>query len=181
MASGMSGDAGAGVAFVVADWLDNPMSDGAFSVVVAIESASHMADKPAFLREARRVLEPGGRLVVAAWLASERPTPWARRHLLEPICVEGRLPGLASESEYRGWMEGAGFRIRSFEDLSEGVRRTWSVCVRRVAHRLLRDPEARRFVLDAANRERVFAVSVARIWLAYRVGALRYGLFTAEA
>lgn len=169
------------VTYLLGDWLANPLRDGRFSAVVAIESASHMPDKPDFLRQARRVLAPGGRLVMAAWLSAESPSGWARRHLLEPICAEGRLPGLASESEYRGWMEAEGLRVVAFDDLGDRVRRTWSVCVRRVLRRLLRDPEARRYVLDARNSERVFALGVGRIWAAYRTGALRYGVFTAEA
>lgn len=167
------------VAYVVADFLDNPFPDRAFDVLVAIESASHMADKRRFVEECRRVLRPGGRLVVAAWLASEEPTAWARRRLLEPICSEGRLPSLASASEYRGWMEGAGLRVVSYEDLSERVRRTWTVCLRRLSWRLAVDAEARRYLLDGRRTERVFALTLARIWLAYRVGALRYGVFSA--
>lgn len=169
------------VSYLLGDWLANPLTDGSFSAVVAIESASHMPDKREFLRQARRVLTPGGRLVVAAWLSADNPSAWARRWLLEPICDEGRLPGLASESEYRGWMEPEGLRVVAFDDLSDRVRRTWSVCVRRVVGRLVRDPEARRYVLDARNSERVFALGVARIWAAYSTGALRYGVFTAEA
>ena len=167
--------------YLLADWLRSPLADGCFDAVVAIESASHMADKRRFLREARRVLVPRGRLVVVAWIAGEDPGPWARRHLLEPICGEGRLPGLASESEYREWLAEEGLRVLSFDDLSRKVRRTWSVCLRRVAGRLMTDPEARRYVLDARNSERVFALGLGRIWLAYRTGDLRYGVFTAEA
>lgn len=169
------------VAYLLGDWLANPLADGSFSAVVAIESASHMSDKRDFLRQARRVLAPGGRLVVAAWLSADDPSGWARRHLLEPICTEGRLPGLATESEFRGWMAEEGLEVVAFDDLGARVRRTWSVCVRRVLLRLLTDPGARRYVFDARNSERVFALGVARIWAAYRTGALRYGVFTAEA
>lgn len=166
--------------FVVGDWLDNPFPDGCFDVVVAIESASHMADKARFLSECRRVLAPGGRLAVAAWLAAEEPRSWQRRRLLEPICAEGRLPGLATAAEYGGWMADAGFEVMSFDDLSTDVRRTWSVCVRRLAARLIRDADARRYLLDSGRSERIFALTVPRIWVAYRVGALRYGVLTAR-
>jgi tocopherol O-methyltransferase len=170
-----------GPSFVVGDWLDNAFADDRFDVVAAIESVSHMTDKRRFMSECRRVLVPGGRLVVAAWLAAEAPGRWQRRHLLEPICAEGRLPGLATASEYRGWMAEAGLTVTSFDDLSADVRRTWTICVRRLATRLIRDADARRYLLDARRSERVFALTVGRIWLAYRVGALRYGLFTAQA
>ena len=173
--------AGMSVEYVLADWLENPCGDASFVAVVAIESVSHMTDKVAFLREARRVLAQGGRLVVAAWLAAEKPAEWQRRHLLRPICSEGRLPGLATASEYRRWMEVEGLHVEGVEDLSAGVRRTWSICARRVLGRMARDPASRKYLRDAGNSERVFALTIARIWAAYRVGALRYGLITAVA
>ena len=163
------------------DWLDNGLPDGCFDVVVAIESASHMEDKDAFIRECRRVVRPGGRVVVAAWLAAEAPPDWQERALLVPICNEGRLPGLATESEYRRWISECGLQLTAFDDLSEGVRPTWSWCLRRTVRSLLFDVDAWAYLLDGRRTERRFAVTVGRMWLAYRVGALRYGLFTSTA
>ena len=78
------------------------------------------------------------------------------RHLLEPICREGRLPGLGSEHEYRALLEAAGLVVGGAEDLTARVRRTWPVCLRRLAAGLLRDPTYRRFLLDRAHGDRVF-------------------------
>ena len=50
--------------FHYADYLCTPFADGCFDGVFAIESACYAEPKNAFLREARRVLRPGGRLVV---------------------------------------------------------------------------------------------------------------------
>jgi tocopherol O-methyltransferase len=50
----------------------------------------------------------------------------------------------------------------------------------RVARGLVRDEAYRAYLFDRTRSERVFAASVPRLWLAYRVGALRYGLFVAE-
>lgn len=168
------------VRFLQRDWLDNGLADESFDVVVGVESASHMQDKVRFLEECHRVARPDGRVVIAAWLAAERPASWHERHLLRPICEEGRLPGLATESEYTGWMENAGLHLLTFEDLSAGVARTWTWCLHRVGQRMLTDPEAWRYLLDRHRSERRFALTVARMWLAFRVGALRYGIFTAR-
>lgn len=166
--------------FLLGDWLRNPFAPARFDAVIAIESASHMAEKSSFFRECRRVLRSGGRLVVAAWMASEDPARWQRRHLLEAICDEGRLPGLGTEAEYRRWMEEAGLRLVRFEDRSRGVQRTWTLCIRRLGKRVLKDPAAWRYLLDPEATERGFALTMARIWLAYRTGALRYGIFVAR-
>ena len=56
---------------------DLPFADGAFDAVIAIETFEHVRDVHAALVEARRVLRPGGRLVVidknAASLNARRP------------------------------------------------------------------------------------------------------------
>lgn len=161
------------------DWLDNGLADASADGAYAIESSEHMRDKPAFFREARRVLAPGGRLVVCAWLAAERPTPWQVRHLLEPICHEGRLPSMGSESEYRAWGQAAGFSVARFEDVSHAVARTWTICLRRFLDAMVTAPDLRRQALAARNR--LFALSVPRLIAAYRQGAMRYGVFTFQA
>lgn len=51
--------------FLVRDFLDTGFPDNHFTVVWAIESVCHAKDKSDFLKEAYRVLKPGGRLIVA--------------------------------------------------------------------------------------------------------------------
>ncbi|MFW6198345.1 MAG: SAM-dependent methyltransferase, partial [Acidobacteriota bacterium] len=132
------------------------------------------------LREAARVLAPGGRLVVCAWLAADEPRGWARRHLLEPIVREGRLAWLPTAVELTETVRAAGFGSTRIEDLTRRVRRTWTICLRRLAAALLSRRDYRRFLFDGGAGERVFAVTMVRIWLAYRLGAMRYGMLTAR-
>lgn len=167
--------------YLLRDWLDSRLPDAAFDAVVAIESLEHMADPGRALREVRRVLRPGGRLAACVWSAASTPPSATRRLLLDPIRREGRLSWLPDEPEIRAALEAAGLRVCTVEDLSGCVRRTWSICLARLARALATRSAYRRFLLDAGQSERVFAITMVRIWLAYRTGAMRYLLVAAQA
>jgi tocopherol O-methyltransferase len=166
--------------FHVRDWLANNMPDAAFDGAYAVESTEHVADKAGLFREAARTLKPGARFVVCAWLSEDRPSPWRVRHLLEPICREGRLPGMGTRREYEAWAAQAGFRTIEYLDLSRQVRRTWTIVVRRVLAKLVTARRYRRYLFGRGNPHRHFALSLPRLILAYRTGAMRYGVFTFE-
>jgi tocopherol O-methyltransferase len=162
------------------DWLENDFFDDSFDAALAIESTEHMADKAGVFREIARVLKPGGRMAVCAWIAADAPGRFRIRHLLEPICREGRLPGLGTESDYRGWIEAAGLTLEPGADWTAAVRSTWSRCLKATAARLVADPATRTALRRLPGRDRVFLLTTVRIWAAYRWGAMRYLLFVAR-
>ena len=169
-----------GLTIFCRDWLDNGLPDAGFDRAYAIESSEHMIDKPRFFAEAARVLRPGGRLVVCAWLATEQPTPREVRHLLEPICREGRLPSMGSRSEYEAMAAEAGFSFAGYDDISRNVSRTWAICLRRTVGRVFTDSDLRRLILSQTTRNRSFLFSLPRLLWALRSGAMRYGVFAWE-
>jgi tocopherol O-methyltransferase len=169
-----------GLSFEVGDWLANGLADAAFDGAYAIESSEHMEDKPRFFAEAARVLKPGGRLVVCAWLEGDGARAWEIRHLLEPICREGRLPSMGSRADYEALAAAAGLRLVSYEDVSRKVRRTWTICARRLLGKLFTDRDIRRLAFSKAVRSRDFILSVPRLILALHTGAMRYGVFVWE-
>lgn len=167
--------------FLLGDWLANDLPAGRFAAAIAIESSEHMPDKAAFFAQARRVLQPGGRLVVCAWLSREAPTAAQVRWLLEPICREGRMPHLGTENEYRQLAAEAGFVVERFQDVTREVARTWPMIVRIFLRNLVRHPACLRVLLDPRMKNRVFALTIVRLWIAFRTGAMRYGIFTLRA
>ena len=83
---------------------------------------------------------------------------------------------MGDESDYRRFGEQAGFRLLEVEDLSDQVRRTWSICIRRMLGKLFTDRRYLRFLLDGSATDRIFALTMVRILLAYRTRAMRYCL-----
>jgi tocopherol O-methyltransferase len=166
------------VELLVRDWLDNGLEGASFDAAISIEALSHMPDKPRAFAELARVVKPHGRVAIVDWLTRERPSARETRWLLRPICEEGHLPSLHAPSEYDALLRDAGFEPLGYEDLSARAARTWAVVARRLPGVLVRDPQLTARLL--VSPDRVFALSLARIPLAYRVGAMRLGLFTAR-
>jgi tocopherol O-methyltransferase len=162
------------------DWLDNGLPGESLDRAYAIESSEHMVDKARFFAEAWRVLKPGGRFVVCAWLSRTGPNRMEVRHLLEPICREGRLPSLGTREDYAWLAEAAGFVPLRYDDISREVRRTWSICARRAVHRLATDRAFRRFAFARTTKNRSFMLSVPRLMIALKTGSMRYGVFVWE-
>ncbi len=170
--------AGGNPVFVLGDWLKNRLPDDFFAAAVAIESSEHMPSLPAFFREAWRVLQPGGRLVVCAWLSREAPGDLERRWLLEPICREGRMPQMGTAREYEQIAASAGFVPVRYQDLSRQVSSTWPRIAWTFLRKLVVNPRYLRFLCNAHARNRIFALTILRLSIAYRTSSMRYGVFT---
>jgi tocopherol O-methyltransferase len=71
-------------------------------------------------------------------------------------------------------------RADGYEDISRNVRRTWTICLRRLLVCLVTDRAVRRLVFSPAVRSRGFVLSLPRLAVALRTGAMRYGVFVWE-
>ena len=98
--------------FVVGDAENLPFGDGGFDAVLCSNSFHHYPNPGAFLREAHRVLRPGGKLIlrdytsndVVVWLMNTFEMPLAR------LVGHGDVR-ILKMGEYRELMEATGFAI----------------------------------------------------------------------
>jgi tocopherol O-methyltransferase len=88
---------------------------------------------------------------------------------------------MGSRADYEHLASEAGFRLTDYQDISREVRRTWSICLARFAKSMVSDSGIRRLALSQATQSRDFILSLPRLILALRTGAMRYGIFQWEA
>ncbi len=103
-----------------------PFDDGSFDVVLAIECAFHFASRERFARETRRVLRPGGRLVLTDLVGrGGAPDPEGLVSLLSADLAP--LPD--PRGPHGGWgglAERVGLVARSVDDLAPAARSSFA-------------------------------------------------------
>jgi len=168
------------VKFHLEDWLHNSLPSSFFDHAIAIESSEHAVDKSQYFHQAYRVLKPQGNITFCAWMANESAGAWEKKHLLTPICNEGRLPSLLTESNYLKTLQDCGFEITYVEDLTHKVKKTWTLVLVEMLKYLFTSPVKFLGLLKNLPKNRDFFWTPLRMRWAYETGALRYVLVSAK-
>lgn len=115
--------------FLLMDFNQTTFQDETFTVYWGIESLCYANDKQALLREAFRLLKPGGKLIVAdAFYSNEfySPSEW---EAVQQIWNSWAVDHLATEKEFRTGLEAAGFSNITYTNVTKMVlpsaRRLW--------------------------------------------------------
>ncbi len=108
--------------FSLADYADTEFPDSSFDVVWGLESVVHAPSKEEFVREAYRLLRPGGRLLISEYMLRDSPpvTAQERAHL-QPWLAGWAMPSLLTPSEYELVMRRAGLSGIEAHDLTAAV------------------------------------------------------------
>ncbi|HEX2297960.1 MAG TPA: methyltransferase domain-containing protein [Pseudonocardiaceae bacterium] len=110
------------VRFEQADYGATAFPDACFDVVWTLEALCHAPSKAAFYREAARLLRPGGRIVVAEYLRTDRPVDDIGERLLHEWLSGWAIPDIDSPGEHLTHLSEAGFTDARLDDITEHTR-----------------------------------------------------------
>jgi len=103
------------------DFTKTDFGDKTFDVVWAIESVCHAENKADFIREAFRILKPGGRLIVADYFLT-REDHTADEDTILRLWIDGwKMNELVTREMFQQHLEASGFHAVSYEDASQRV------------------------------------------------------------
>jgi tocopherol O-methyltransferase len=161
------------------NWFDNGLPAGSYDAVIAIESLGHLDALPA-LREALRVLRPGGRIAVCDLVAGDHVPGWQQGPLLRTMELESHLTPLRTIAGLRDVFVEAGFVVDETVDLTKGVRNTWPKGIVRLIKTLRHNAELRRSLFGGQYENDGFILSLIRMTVGQRIGAVHYYLVSAH-
>ncbi len=85
----------------------------------------HLADQRAFLASSPRLLRPGGRFVLADWVAAPDLAEGDRKQYVEPVLDGMLMPQIATLQNYVDWFAENGYRVLSARDITASTKKTW--------------------------------------------------------
>ncbi|KAM0419012.1 hypothetical protein ACHAPT_012063 [Fusarium lateritium] len=145
---------------------------GFFDAVWISEALSHFPNKSLFFENAKKVLKPGGKLVLADWFKADDLDEAAFVNDIKPIEDGMLLPPLCTQKDYVDLASQAGLEIVSGpKDISQEVRQTWDI-----TWSLVQNPSLWAFAFTQGRDGIAFLQSFRAMRRGYANGTFRYAV-----
>jgi tocopherol O-methyltransferase len=101
--------------------------DNSFDIVWSLESCEQFYDKYLFVKQAYRVLKPGGKLMLATWCSDRDEYEGKLAVSYKKLCLAFDLPYMPTIQTYQALIKNGGFKVLKVFDWSDYVKKSWDI------------------------------------------------------
>lgn len=164
------------VTFSVDDATSPDLPEASFDLIWSLECLEHITHKAEYFYSARRLLRPGGRIVVAFWARRESPPELGAHEqaVIDSIAAEYHLPGLETLSQVERHVAEAGFSDIATADWTAAVAPFWGDVIRSAA-----TPRGVFELMRTGTTAIRAALAMRHMRKGFRLGLVRFGVISA--
>lgn len=163
------------VAFKIEDALTlESFDDDSFDIIWSLESCEQFFDKEMFIKQAYRVLKPGGKLLLATWCSSQEEYEGQLARKYKKLCLAFDVPYMPTIERYRDYLSAQNLSVKLSLDWSRFVKKSWDVGIS-----LVNAYSFWQLLKMSGWRGLRFAKQVKLMQQAFQQNRVKYGVFLA--
>ena len=113
------------VSFIKKDIMQVGEIEKKYDAAFLIDVGCHLPDKKKAIRKISKILNKGGRLIIADWLQKHKPTAFEKELLINRFNKYWCFPYMESLDNYLLMLKRLGFRIVKAKDVSKETYKNW--------------------------------------------------------